>query len=172
MRKSNNEEFRGICSVLGAILLWGFLPIYWKQLANVLPEVILANRIIWSFVFVVLLLCCQGRIKELFSHLKGGNSTLLFLGGFIISLNWFTYIYAVNSNHLIEASLGYYINPLLTIFLARVVQKEKMNHYQRIAVVLATIGVAIITFNYGHIPWIALVLALTFSTYSLKLRIK
>jgi chloramphenicol-sensitive protein RarD len=160
-------ELRGIGSVFSAILLWGFLPLYWRQLGSIPADVILANRIIWSFVFVIIILGYQRRIRELFPQIKSGKNNVLFIAGVIISFNWFTYIYAVNSGHIVEASLGYYINPLLTIFLARVVEKEKMDLYQLAAVILAFIGVAIITFNYGQIPWIALVLAITFSSYSL-----
>lgn len=167
MFEKEKTAFSGIISVFTAIFLWGILPVYWKQLDNIPPDQILANRVIWSFAFVMLILIVQGRIRELVSQIKSGESTVLFLGGIIISFNWFTYIYAVNTDHIVEASLGYYINPLLTIFLARIVLKEKLDIYQVIAVILAIIGVGIITLNHGSIPLIALILAFTFSAYSL-----
>lgn len=157
----------GIISVCGAIFLWGILPVYWKQMDSIPADEILANRVIWCFVFVALILVFKGRLQELIREIKSGKSAILFLSGTIISFNWFTYIYAVNSDHIVEASLGYYINPLLTIFLARVVLKEKLDSYQIAAVILAVIGVGIITINYGRIPIIALILALSFSSYSL-----
>lgn len=167
MDKSNNE-LNGISSVFLAIFLWGVLPLYWKELQHVSSQQILANRIIWSFVFVVILIALKGRLKYLYKQLKSGQNNILFLSGIIISLNWFTYIYAVNSNHIIEASLGYYVNPLLTIFLGRIVLKEKLDHYQIIAVVLAAVGVGIMTLSYGRIPLITVILALSFSLYSLS----
>ena len=163
----NRISIFGISSVFTAFFLWGVLPFYWKQLEGVAPEQILANRVIWSFIFVLILLFAQARTKELGNLLRNGNNSTLFLCGFIISLNWFTYIYAVNTNHIVEASLGYYISPLLTIFLGRVVLKETLNRLQAIALILAFIGVGIITLSFGSIPLIAIILALTFSTYGL-----
>ncbi len=157
----------GVTSVFTAFFLWGVLPLYWKQLERISPEQILANRVIWSFAFVLVLLFAQVRIKELSQLLRNGKNSTLFLCGFLISLNWFTYIYAVNTNHIVEASLGYYISPLLTIFLGRVALKERLDRLQATAVTLAFIGVGIITFSFGSIPFIAIILALTFSTYGL-----
>ena len=167
MVDNNRKKLGGMSSVFIAILLWGVLPLYWKQLESISPEQILANRIIWSFVFVLIILFFQARIGELGRLLRNGEKSTLFFCGFIISLNWFTYIYAVNTNNIVEASLGYYISPLLTIFLARVVLKERIDGLQAIAVVLALIGVGIITVSFGKIPYLAIVLALTFSTYGL-----
>lgn len=160
-------EIGGVGSVFIAIFLWGILPIYWKQLENISAEQILANRVIWSFIFVLIILGFQSRIGELFRLLRNGHKSTLFFCGFIISLNWFTYIYSVNTNNIVEASLGYYISPLLTILLARVILKEKLDTLQAVAVALGVIGVAIITLSFGRIPFLAIVLALTFSTYGL-----
>lgn len=167
MANNNKVAIGGLGSVFIAFFLWGVLPLYWKQLERISPEQILANRIIWSFVFVLILLFAQARIGELRRLLCNGNNTTLFLCGFLISLNWFTYIYAVNTNHIVEASLGYYISPLVTIFLGRIALKEKLDRLQTIAVILAFIGVGIITLSFGSIPFIAIILALTFSTYGL-----
>lgn len=168
MTNNNNKiSLSGVSSVFTAFFLWGILPLYWKQLQGLSPEQILANRVIWSFVFVFILLVIQTRIRELIPLLRSGNSSILIICGFIISFNWFTYIYAVNTGHIIEASLGYYISPLLTIFLGRVVLNEKLDRLQAAAVILAFIGVGIITMSFGSVPFIAIVLAMTFSTYGL-----
>jgi len=173
MSNQRKTNLQGVSTVFMAILLWGVLPLYWKQLNGVPPDQILANRIIWSFVFVLGILIFQRNIRKLFAELKNKQSRVLLISGIIISLNWFTYIYAVNSNQIIEASLGYYINPLLTIFLGRVVLKEKLDYLQLTAVMLAAIGVGIITLSYGRVPIIALILAFSFSMYSLvKKRVK
>lgn len=164
---STKQNKQGVIQVSLAILLWGILPLYWKLLESVPAQQILANRIIWSCVFVLLIVSFRGQFKQLLHVFKYGNCKTLILCGFIISLNWFTYIYAVNTGHIVDASLGYYINPLLTIFLGRVVLKEKLNIFQSIAVALAAIGVAVITFSHGRLPLITLVLACTFAVYSL-----
>jgi chloramphenicol-sensitive protein RarD len=164
---NHNDHYQGIVAVFTAIFLWGILPLYWKELNRVPSDQIIAYRIIWAFLFVLAVLIWQRRPGQLLGSLRKRSSLVLYLSGIIITLNWFTYIYAVNSNQIIEASLGYYINPLLTIFLGRVVLKEKLNKLQIVAVVLAAVGVGIITFSYGRIPLIAVILALTFSVYGL-----
>lgn len=162
-----NALTNGIGHVLLAVILWGLLPAYWKQLETISPYQILANRIIWSFVFVFLILIFQKRLGVLRNALKNEKKAVIFISGIIISFNWLTYIYAVNTAHIIEASLGYYINPLLTILLGRLILKENMNAYQVTALVLALTGVVISTISYGRLPIISIILAVTFSTYSL-----
>lgn len=166
-KNRHDTPLKGLYAVLTAIFLWGILPFYWKQIQAVPADQILANRIVWSFLTVLIILVWQYKGAELFRLLRQGEVPALFASGIIISLNWFTYIFAVNTDRIVEASLGYYINPLLTIFLARVILKEKISYIQGFAVLLAAIGVGIITFSYGSVPIIALVLAFTFSTYSL-----
>ncbi|MDW7650074.1 MAG: EamA family transporter RarD [Bacillota bacterium] len=152
-----------------AYTAWGILPLYWKLL-NVVPAMeILAHRIVWSFVFVGAILILTGGWQKLLLVIQNKKNLLyLFLCGFLISLNWFTYIWAVNSNHVIEASMGYYINPLVVVLLGVVVLKEKLTRWQGIAILLATAGVLIITLQYGRIPWVALILAATFALYGLS----
>ncbi len=150
-----------------AVILWGALPVYWKQLSSISPYQILANRIIWSFIFVFSILLFQRRLGTLLYILKNEKKTVIFVSGIILTFNWLTYIYAVNTDHIIESSLGYYINPLLNILLGRIVLKETMNIHQVIALVLALTGVIISTVSYGRLPIISLILAITFSTYSL-----
>jgi len=165
------NEKKGITALFASLLIWGFLPIYWKQMVHVTPVQILANRIIWSFVFVYIIIILQKRWREFLSLKRDKNLLYLIMSGFVISLNWGTFIFAVNTGHVVDASLGYFINPLLTIFLAAIVLKEKLSGLQIIAVILAAIGVAVMTVSYGSIPYIAIVLAATFSTYSLLKRI-
>jgi chloramphenicol-sensitive protein RarD len=153
-------------------LIWGLLPIYWKLLGEVNSDEILANRVVWSFVFMVILLAFTKKLgqltvtlKELFQHKK--QLWALVIASLLISCNWFIYIWAVNSNHMIEASLGYYINPLVSVLLGIIILKEKMNIPQLISFLLALTGVLVLTFNYGSFPWVSLTLAVSFGLYGL-----
>lgn len=172
MNKSPNQYVLGIWYTAAAYSMWGFLPLYWKLMESVPASEILAHRIVWSFVFIFILLALTSKwdyfkieCKNLFSN----PSQLLgvLFASLLISANWFIYIWAVNEEKVIEASLGYYINPLISVMLGIIVLKEKLTIWQGIAVVLATIGVLIITLKYGEVPWIALSLALSFGLYGL-----
>jgi chloramphenicol-sensitive protein RarD len=159
---------KGTITTGAAFFLWGILPTYWKTLNHVSSIQILAHRIVWSLVFVILLLSIQGNWKEAKKVISSYPNVRIFLvTSFLIGGNWLTYIYAVNSNQIVEASLGYFINPLFIVFLGIVFLRERLNVWQIIAVVLAFIGVLFLTIQYGRMPWIALVLALTFGTYGL-----
>jgi chloramphenicol-sensitive protein RarD len=166
--KKLDDNALGIWYGITAHSLWGILPLYWKLLASVPPLEILAHRIFWSFIFMVLIVF-GGRGRRAIAYVIADQKKLfyMFLSGFIISINWFTYIYAVNSNHVIEASMGYFINPLVVVLLGVLVFKEKLTRWQLAALILAAIGVAIITTQYGRVPWIAIFLASTFATYGL-----
>ncbi|MEW9051751.1 MAG: EamA family transporter RarD [Neobacillus sp.] len=153
-------------------LLWGLLPIYWKFLGHVNTQEILANRIFWSFVFMVIVLLISRKWSLLVITVKGFAKNrkqmyALTVASLLISVNWFIYIWAVNTDHLVEASLGYYINPLVSILLGMLVLKEKLNGYQYAAFLLAAIGVVIISISYGSFPWISIVLAVSFGLYGL-----
>lgn len=163
-----SEERKGIWYVIGAYTLWGILPIYWKSLEAIPSGEILAHRIFWSFLFVFVLLMVGKRmvlLKEVLSNRK--NRYTVMISGFLISANWFVYIWAVNHDHVIEASLGYYINPLLSFALGVIVLRESLHRWQVISILIAAIGVAILTIEFGKIPWIAFALALTFALYGL-----
>lgn len=158
----------GIWYGLAAYTLWGFLPLYWKLLVTVPALEILAHRIFWSFIFMILIVFSSGGRRALtYVAADRKKMSYMFLCGFIISINWFTYIYAVNTNHVIEASMGYFINPLVVVLLGVLVLKEKLTRWQLVALILAAIGVAIITSQYGRVPWIAIFLATTFAAYGL-----
>ncbi len=163
-----DDNTAGVFYGFSAFVLWGLLPLYWKLLEAVPAIEILAHRIFWSFIVVTLVVIVTGRWKTFFDSLADRKKLLLiFCCGFIISLNWFTYIYAVNSGFVIEASMGYYINPLVVVLLGVTVFREKLGRWQLAALLLATAGVLIITLQYGRIPWIALLLAGTFASYGL-----
>ena len=152
--------------------LWGLLPIYWKFLSSVNAKEILASRIFWSFIFMLIILFFTKKWGLFVHTLKGfaNNKKQMYaltIASLLISVNWFTYIWAVNSGHMIEASLGYYINPLISILLGMIVLKEKLSGYQYASFGLAFVGVLIITVSHGKFPWIAVTLALTFGLYGL-----
>lgn len=162
----------GVISAAWSYLIWGLLPIYWKLVDVVSPEEILANRVVWSFVFMVVLLALTkkiSRLKETLQQLWANKKQLvaLILASLLISCNWFVYIWAVNSDHMIEASLGYYINPLVSVLLGLIILKEKLNIPQIASLVLATIGVLVLTLNYDSFPWISVTLAVSFGLYGL-----
>ncbi|MEH6892206.1 EamA family transporter RarD [Bacillus sp. JJ864] len=164
---------KGMIYAISAYMMWGILPLYWKLVDKVPAEEILAHRIVWAFVFMLFVLFISKRFGQftnefvqLFKRPKLFMS--LTIASILISGNWFVYIWAVNHNHVIEASLGYYINPLVSILLGTLVLKEKLNFWQYIAVGLAAFGVAILTVRYGSIPWIAISLACTFGLYGLS----
>ena len=154
----------------GAIsfVAWGLLPLYWKLLKQVPAQEILAHRIFWSFIFVTVLILLKGdlgKIKAAITNRK--NMILIVLASALISINWFTYIWAVNSDYVLQASLGYYINPLVVSVLGILVFKERFDKAQLVALLLAFIGVLFIAIQYGTIPWVALILAVTFALYGM-----
>ena len=157
----------GYLYTLSAFFLWGFQPLYWKQLSNISPLELLAHRILWSFLLVgvLYLFTRPDPIKKVFSNKK---FLLLVMGtAFLIAVNWFLYIFAVFNDHIVEASLGYYINPLMNILLGRVFLKERLKPIQRVALVVSVMGVLYFAFDYGRFPWIAITLATAFGFYGL-----
>jgi chloramphenicol-sensitive protein RarD len=151
-----------------SFVLWGVLPLYWKLLQPVPPLEILYHRIFWSFIVMVAVVLFSNKWNDLlliFSDLR--KLALVFLCGFLISVNWYIYIYAVNTDQVIEASMGYYMNPLVMVLIGVTVFKERLKRWQVSAIVLAALGVIIVTVQYGRVPWIALVLACSFATYGL-----
>ena len=157
---------RGLAAGVGAYLLWGLFPLYWPLLEPAAPVEILAHRIAWSLVFVAGLLALTvgfGWVRGLGRRRAG----LLTLAAVLVTINWGTYIYGVNSEHVVETSLGYFINPLVTVALAVTVLGERLTRLQGIAVAIATAAVVVLTLDYGRPPWIALTLACSFGLYGL-----
>lgn len=163
---------KGILFVSGAYIIWGLLPVYWRQIETVSPYEIIAHRIFWSFIFMVLYILFTGRWQYLktnltfiFSDRKKALS--LVAASIIISINWLTYILAVNQGHILEAGLGYYINPFVSILLAFFILKERFSKGEWLAIFIVSLGVIYMSLGVGHIPWLALTLAVTFGVYGL-----
>ena len=157
----------GLLYAIMSYCTWGVFPLYWKMLLHVPPQQILAHRIVWSLFFLLILLAWR-RDRVFIQYLSSPRTLgLLLLTATLIGGNWFTYIYAVNNNHIVDSSLGYYINPMVNILLGMVFLKERLSRIQAIAVAFAFAGVAYLTFHYGRIPIISLVLAFSFGLYGL-----
>lgn len=153
---------------IGAYVMWGILPLYWKLIDFIPAYEILAHRILWSFVFVLGILYFQGNIHRLKEVISDKNNVLrLFCSTVFITINWGLYIWAINSEHVVEASMGYYMNPLFVVLIGVLVLKEKLSIYQMISLFMAALGVVIITVQYGSIPWVSLILAISFAFYGL-----
>ncbi|CDQ38220.1 MULTISPECIES: EamA family transporter RarD [Virgibacillus] len=169
---NTKQDKSGMIYTAGAYILWGFLPIYWKLLDDVSPGETLAHRILWSFIFMFLIVLFMRRWPDFIHEWKQllHNKKKLFgisLATIVISINWLTFIWAVNSNHVVQASLGYYINPLISILLGIIVLKESFSSRQVLSIILAAIGVIYLTFSYGVFPWVSLLLAVSFGLYGL-----
>ncbi|AMA73292.1 MULTISPECIES: EamA family transporter RarD [Aneurinibacillus] len=166
--EEEREKAAGVAYIVIAYVVWGLLPLYWKYLDDIPAFEILAHRIFWSFVFVVFLLFFYRRWNVFATAFKNRNNLLFaFFSSVLISANWFVYIWGVNNGHVVEASLGYYINPLLNVVLGVLVLRERLTGWQITALALASVGVAILTVQHGRIPWIAVALATTFALYGL-----
>ncbi|MFX3673239.1 MAG: EamA family transporter RarD [Paenisporosarcina sp.] len=167
-----SEERKGMVWAIGAYLVWGVLPIYWKWLNHVPSSEILTSRVAWAFIFTLLMVVLMRKVQVLKSDFialwKNPKAFWsLFFASALITGNWFLYIWAVNTNHLVETSLGYYINPLISVLLGIIFLKESLSKAQQLAFVIAAIGVAILTISYGRFPWLAFSLAISFAVYGL-----
>jgi len=148
--------------------LWGAFPLYWPLLEPANPLEIVSHRAVWTLVFCFMVLAATKALKTTLVTLKRPTVAVkLFLSSLLISVNWLVYIWATNNEHVVEASLGYYINPLIIIGFGVIFLKEKMRPLQWAAVSIATIGVLVLTFDYGRLPWIALALAFSWGSYGL-----
>ncbi len=159
---------RGMLYGAAAYVIWGFFPLYFPLLKPSGPAEILAQRIIWSLVAVLAMLAVQRHwswVRDLLRQPK--KIALLACAGLVVTVNWGVFIYGVNSGRTIEASLGYFINPLLSVLFGVVIFREQLRRWQWVAVGLGAAAVVILTLDYGRLPWIALVLALSFGTYGL-----
>jgi chloramphenicol-sensitive protein RarD len=159
---------RGILFAIGAYLIWGFMPVYIKQLAEVPPLQILGHRIVWSFLFLAIVIVALKQTASLRRAVVGKRVLMIYLAAaLLLAVNWLTYIFAVNGGHVVESSLGYFINPLVSVLLGVVFFHERLRKWQWTAVAIATLGVLYLTFDYGQLPWIAIILALSFGLYGL-----
>jgi chloramphenicol-sensitive protein RarD len=167
-----SDNQKGVIWATGAYILWGVLPIYWKWLQHVPSAEILTSRVLWAFLFTLIIVVIMGKFSTLRSDLSAlwkNKKTFwsLFSASFLITGNWFLYIWAVNSNHMVETSLGYYINPLISVLFGIFFLKEKLTKAQLVAFFIAAIGVLILTISYGRFPWVAFTLAISFALYGL-----
>lgn len=163
-----NRNGSGIAYGVGAYVIWGLLPIYWRWLDRASAFEILAHRAIWSLLFCFIFLAYQKQLRTTFTLLKNPRTfSLLALTSLLLSANWAIYIWSVSVDRVVEAALGYYITPLVAVTFGVLVLKEKLRKLQIVSVSLATIGVVILTVAYGHIPLIALGLAVSWGSYSL-----
>ena len=157
----------GVFCAVSAYFLWGILPLYWKLLSALNPLHILAFRILFSLLLVGGILLARKNISWLGFYKDARKSVLMILAALLISFNWGLYIWSVNNGHTIEAALGYYINPLVSVVLGLCVFRERLNFLQAVAFALAVIGVLLLTVLTGAPPWISLGLALSFGVYGL-----
>jgi chloramphenicol-sensitive protein RarD len=158
---------KGIWYAVGAYVFWGLFPVYWKMLAGVPALQLLGHRIVWSFLLLtgVLLLFRQG--TEFRRALTGRVLLIYSIAAVLIGVNWLTYVWAIGAGFIVETSLGYFINPLLSVLLGVIFLRERLRPLQWIPIGLAAAGVLYLTFAYGALPWIALTLAFSFGLYGL-----
>lgn len=169
-----HSEGKGRIYVLLCYILWGLLPIFWKLLSQLNPIYVLCSRIVWSLVFCFIILYLKSELNDVKNIFLNKMLLLkLFLSGILLSINWGSYIWAVNSNHVLDASLAYFINPIITVILGFIIYKEKLTATQRISVIVAFIGILIPIFHERTLPYLALIIGGSFSMYSaLKKNIK
>lgn len=159
---------RGLFYAAGAYTIWGLLPIYWKALQRVPAAEILAHRIVWAMAVTLLLIGLRRRRAWLGEAARSGRTLLAFgMSALLLTGNWFLYIWAVNAGHVVETSLGYFINPLVNVLFGVLLLRERLRPGQGVAVAVASAGVLYLTLQYGAPPWIALALAASFGLYGL-----
>jgi chloramphenicol-sensitive protein RarD len=163
---------KGILASIGAYIIWGLFPLYWKMLASVPALEILAHRMVWSLVFVAGILLLQKQWGELKLILCNPKIIAIYtLLAALISTNWFVFIWAVNAGYTVEASLGYFITPLVNILFGMIFLREQLRPLQWGALLLVIAGVVYLTIQYGGLPWVALILAVTFASYTILKKI-
>lgn len=159
---------KGVLYGAGAYILWGLLPLYWKALQHVPALEILAHRMVWSLGVVLLLVAMRGQWRRMGNALRNRRVVITFMAtALLLSLNWYVYIWAVNAGYVVEASLGYFINPLVNVLLGVLFLKERLRRWQSVSMAIALAGVIYLTVTYGSLPWIALLLAGSFGLYGL-----
>jgi len=148
--------------------MWGLFPLYWPLLEPANPLEIVSHRAVWTLVFCLIVLALSKQIRTTLAVMKNPKTmAALLLSTILVSINWITYIWAVNHGHVVEAALGYYINPLIIIAFGVILLREKMRPLQWLAVGIAAVGVLVLTIDYGRLPWVAISLALSWGSYGL-----
>jgi chloramphenicol-sensitive protein RarD len=148
--------------------MWGLFPLYWPLLEPANPLEIVSHRAVWTLVFCLIVLALSKKILATLTVMKNPKTmAALLLSTILVSINWITYIWAVNHGHVVEAALGYYINPLIIIAFGVILLREKLRPLQWVAVAIAAVGVLVLTIDYGRLPWVAISLALSWGSYGL-----
>lgn len=162
------EGAAGAAAATGAFLLWGVVPLYWKQMQEVAAIELIAHRIVWSMVFLFSVMAAQKSLRGLFAAFANRQSlTISLASGALLAANWAVYIWAVNSGHVIESSLGYFLTPLGNVAMGYLILHERLRPLQWTAIAFAVLGVGVLLVGAGHFPWIALSLAVTWSVYGI-----
>ncbi len=163
-----SNEARGLLNGIGAFLIWGGVPIYFKLLEHVPPIEIIAHRAVWALLFVLAIVFVTKRQEQLAEILRDPQKLAIFgVSTFLIAANWTIYVWAVNNGRILETSLGYYINPLVNVLLGMIFFKERLNRWQGVAIFFAVVAVAILTLELGVLPWVSLCIAFSFGFYGL-----
>ena len=157
----------GYLYAFAAYLVWGLLPVYWKWLQQVPTVQVIGHRIVWSFILLLLYIIATRQWKKFHSEINRRVFIIYGIAGILLSVNWLVYVWAVNAGFIVETSLGYFINPLLSVVLGMVFLGERLRPLQWLPIGLAAAGVVYLTLAHGSLPWIALTLAFTFGFYSL-----
>jgi len=167
-RSERSQETYGLVAGIAAFTTWGLIPIYWKLLAAVPATEILAHRFVWTTIFLLIVLSWQRRWPELIANVRSPRARIYCLtGGLAIASNWFLFIYAVNTDRVVESSLGYFMTPLMNVLFGAIFLHERLTRLQFVSVLLAALGVSNLTLGYGRFPWIAVLLCITFGLYGL-----
>ncbi len=162
---------KGILYGIGAYVCWGFFPIYWKSLHHVSAVQVIGHRILWSFLLLMVVILFAGQWSELRLALNSKVIRIYSIAAVLLAINWLVYVWAVNANYIVETSLGYFINPLLSVLLGVIFLKERLRLAQWVPVILASLGVAYLSYVYGRLPYIALTLSVSFGLYGLVKKI-
>ncbi len=162
---------KGILFGIFAYILWGFFPIYFKALHGVPALQILAHRVVWSFIFLVAFLLARREVLTLIKAINRRTLLIYLAAGVLLGINWLTYVWAVNDGRVVESSLGYFINPLVSVSLGVIFLRERLRAWQWLPVGLAAAGATYLTVRFGQLPWVALVLAFSFGLYGLLKKI-
>jgi chloramphenicol-sensitive protein RarD len=166
--EKKSVSIAGVLSGISAYLIWGLSPVYWKELGQVPAFEIINHRIFWSFCFLLILMVVLRQLPDFVAILKKPKILLtLTFTSVLVSINWLVYIWSINHGYILQASLGYYINPLVNVLLGMVFLQERLRRLQILAVVLASCGVLYLTIFYKAFPWVALTLAFSFGVYAL-----
>jgi chloramphenicol-sensitive protein RarD len=158
---------KGIWYAFGAYTLWGLFPIYWKWLISVPAIQVICHRIVWSFILLLIIIFFTKKWTKFRGLLNRRVLAVHIISSALLSVNWLVYVWGVNAGFVVETSLGYFINPLLSVVLGVVFLRERLRIFQWLPVGIAGIGVAYLTWAYGSLPWIAFSLALSFGIYGL-----